>query len=233
MKGSSSYKLRKMASLVPIWLLICGLFAAASTGLASTAETGNLAFEKNSVVWDVTSSQNLTLKINITDVTDLMGIVLSVHWDPTYLNLSAITPGDLLPTGMPEATGWVYTMKYAAGNLSEAANTFLPGNGPVSVSQPDWGWVMTLTFEFVGTAPPPGSPIETDIMIVDEPDADMDTVWTDNVPAIHDFDKLDDPRIHIVSTEIVPEFPLAVVMLALFMIVALVVVVFKKKRRGI
>jgi len=171
----------------------------------------------------------MSLKINITDVTDLKGIVFSVEWDPAILNCTSYTPGTFLPAGMPDSTGWMITWDKPAGQMQEAANQFMAGYGPISVSSPNWGWVMTLNFTYVGTTPIE-TPISTEISIVKNPSGEMETKWRDSGNVYHDFDFLGvDPIVHMISAEVIPEFPLAVVMLGLFIVVTLLAVVFKKK----
>jgi len=175
---------------------------------------------------DVNDSQWFELKINVTDVTNLKALVISVEWDPTYLEVPSYTPGDLLPAMPPDATGWMITWDHEAGKMKEAANSFLAGKGPVNVSSPIWGWAMTLNFSYVG----PDPPITTSINITKNLGAAMDNKWRDSSDVYHDFDYLGvDPIVHMISTEIIPEFPLATVMMGLFIVVTLLAVVFKKK----
>jgi hypothetical protein len=195
--------------LMLISILVVGFVA---TVVAS--DTGELAFyaspvqsslgygASNEVFW---RSDNLPggypffdLKVNITEVSNLRGMVFSVHWDPTVLNCTSFTPGTFLPAGLPEATGWFSAWDYAAGNVSEMANVFVTSYGPTSVSKPSWGWVMTLHFKYLGSTPSPGSPVDTDILIVDEPypPNHMDTLWENNTYVLFDFDYLSDPYVH-------------------------------------
>jgi hypothetical protein len=230
MKESFSCKFRRTASLTPIALLVFALFASATAGstacMHASSDTGIIAFEKHSIVLDVNDSQWFELKINVTDVTNLKAIVFSVEWDPTYLEVPTYTPGDLLPAMPPSATGWMITWDHVAGKMKEAANSFLAGHGPVNVSSPDWGWVMTLNFSYVG----PDPPITTSINITKNLGEFMDTKWRDSSDVYHDFDYLGvDPIVHMISTEIIPEFPLATVMMGLFIVATLLAVVFKKK----
>jgi len=221
MKGTSSKKMIQMVSLIPVVLMVCALFAS-----VEASETGILAFEKDSVVLDLADSQWFELKINITDVTDLKAMVFSVEWDPTYLEVPSYTAGDFLPAGPPDATGWMITWDHVAGKMKEAANSFMPGKGPVSVSSPNWGWVMTLNFSYVG----PDPPITTSINITKNIGLGMDTKWRDSLNVYHDFDYIDgDPYIHVVSTDIIPEFSSAVAMVVLLMVVTLLALVFKRK----
>jgi len=137
---------------------------------------------------------NFDLDVNITDVYGLTGIVMSVEWDPTYLNCTGFTPGTFLPTGLPDATGWAGTTPDNVGGIiSEAANSFMAGYGPAS--QPSgWGLVATLGFVFVGTAPAMGSPISSFINITMN-SAGIDTLWT-NASGVQDFVQLDSPHVH-------------------------------------
>jgi hypothetical protein len=198
--------------LMLISILVVGFVA---TVVAS--DTGELAFyaspvqsslgygASDKVFW---RSDNLPssypffdLKINITDVTDLFGVVVSVHWDPTILNCTNLTPGDFLPAAPPQASGWlIWKWDYSSGNMEEAANCFLNPYGPTSVSKPNWGWVMTLTFEFVGSIPTVGSHVDTDVLIVDEPypPNHRNTLWVNHTHFLveHDFDYLSSPYVH-------------------------------------
>lgn len=229
MKGSSLHKLTQMASLIPVALMVCALFASVEAG-----GTGILAFEKDYVLW-VVDSAPMSLKINITDVTNLKAMVFSVEWNSSILNCTSYTPGDFLPTGPPNATGWMITWDKPNGKMIEAANSFMAGYGPVNMSSPDWGWVMTLNFTYVGTTPIE-TPISTEISIVKNLGAEMETKWRDSSDVYHDFDFLgEDPTVHMINTEVIPEFPLAVVMLGLFIVVTLLAcmhAVAEKKKGG-
>ena len=161
---------------------------------------GMLAFDKELISW-VKGSEPTDLKfdltVNITDVTNLKTIVFSVEWDPNILNCTSYTPGDFMPTGMPEGTGWMIMWDKPAGKMKEAANQFMAGYGPVSVFKPSWGWVMILTFQYVGPTPTANSPVDTFINITKNLGAGMDTKWRDSLNAWHDFDYLvGDPYVH-------------------------------------
>jgi len=203
--------------------MVCALFASVEAG-----ETGILAFDEDYVLWVVDDSAPISLKINITDVTNLKAMVFSVEWNSTILDCTSYTPGDFMPAGPPEGTGWMITWDKTNGKMKEAANSFMAGNGPVNMSSPSWGWVMTLNFTYVGTTPIE-TPISTQISIVKNLGASMDTKWRDSSDVWHDFDFLGvDPIVHMISTEIIPEFPLVAVMLGSFVVVTLLAVVFKK-----
>jgi hypothetical protein len=204
--------------LIIFSLLIGGLATSVlrtrSRGGLLAADTGKLAFDKELVSWVVGNEPGdlkFDLKVNITDVTDLKGIVFSVEWDPTYLEVPSYTSGDFLPLGMPDATGWMISWDEPGGKMKEAANQFMPGHGPASVSKPSWGWVMTLVFEFVGTPPTAGSSIDTEIRIVKDPEVGMETKWRDSGNVYHDFDKLSDPYVHVCHFHYEAEVALATV----------------------
>jgi len=223
MKGTSSKKMIQMVSLIPVVLMVCALFASVE---AIGTGTGILAFEKDSVVLNLADSQWFELKINVSEVTDLKAIVISVEWDPTYLDVPSYTPGDLLPAGPPGATGWMITWDRVAGQMKEAANSFMAGYGPVSVPSGSWSWAMTLNFTYVGPAPP----ITTSINITKNIGAGMDTKWRDSLNVYHDFDYLvGEPYIYVTSAEIIPEFSSAVAMVVLLMVVTLLALAFKRK----
>ena len=186
--------LASLMFLVLLTLLVGGLVTINFSG-----DTGELAFDKELISWvkgSEPSDLKFDLTVNITDVTNLRAMVFSVEWDPTYLAVPSYTPGDFLPASPPQATGWMITWDKPAGQMKEAANSFLSGYGPTSVSKPDWGWVMTLTFQYVGPTPTANSPVDTFINITKNPDAGMDTKWKDSTNVFRDFDKLSDPSIH-------------------------------------
>jgi len=212
-KGEEGDLLKEKTVLIFATTLI--ILSLMLTGLVITvaaSDTGELAFyaspsqsslgygASDEVFWRTdalpTSYPFFDLKVNITDVTDFRSVVFSVQWDPTYLNLTAYTPGDFLPSGLPEATGWFVWWDYAEGEMHEAANSFVYGYGPTSVSKPNWGWVMTLTFQYLSPTPSVGSPVDTDIVIVKNATDNMETKWRDNSTVYHDFDYLSYPYVH-------------------------------------
>jgi len=176
-------------------LLLVSFFAAGFVATVGAADTGELALDPDYIGWLVGSEPaglTFDVDVNITDVTDLKAIVFSVEWDPTYLDVTGTkwTAGTFLPAGPPDATGWMITWDQPSGHMKEAANQFMAGYGPVSVSKPSWGLVGTLHFVYVGATPSAGSPIDTTINITKNPGASMDTKWRDSSDVYHDFDFL-------------------------------------------
>ena len=176
-----------MAGLVFISFMAVGFVA--SVGALTE---GTLALDPELIMWEVGSEPvglTFDLDVNITDVTDLLGIVFSVEWDPTYLNCTSYTPGDFVPTGY-QTLGWLIGWDHENGKMKEAAIVFAIGYGPVSVSSPAWGWVMTLHFKYLGPTPPLGVPVDTYINITKSPTDYMDTKWMDSSNVWWDFNFL-------------------------------------------
>jgi hypothetical protein len=175
-------------------LLLTSFMVAAFVGTAMAA-SGTLALDPNSVSWQVGSEPaglTFDVDVNITDVTDLKGIVFSVEWDPAYLTVTGTkwTAGTFLPAGPPDATGWMITWDVPAGQMKEAANSFMAGYGPISVPSGSWALVGTLHFQYIGAAPSAGSPVDTLINITKSPTAGMDTKWKDSSDFWYDFNFL-------------------------------------------
>ena len=124
------------------------------------------------------------VKVMITNVTDIVATVFSIHWDPTILNLTNIVgvppfsipgwPDYLLPAPGGVSPLVIFAVNFTAGNLKEASQTQLYPFSPKTFTDPNWGWVATLTFKVIATT----LPIQTEIVIVDDPDVNMATEWT-------------------------------------------------------
>lgn len=199
-------RLRQIVSLMPISLMLCALFVGLFPGVASASPgEGTLALEPQTIEVEKNEETDVCpewpffdVRVMITDVTDLSGIVVSVHWDPAILNCTkpdgtpGFTPGDLIPPGIP-GIGWQMVWDLDAGNMSEAANG-LPGPPLRTIHMPNWGWVFTLTFEYLGPSPAPGEPpIETDIIIVNQPEYAMTTCWQESMETYHNFTQYPEP----------------------------------------
>jgi hypothetical protein len=175
--------------------MIISFLAAGFVFSVGAAPGAKLALNPNSISWNVGSEPaglNFDVDVNITDVTNLKGIVFSVEWDPTYIDTQATkwTAGTFMPAGPPDATGWMITWDTPSGHMKEAANSFMAGYGPLNMSSPSWGLVGTLHFTWVGPTPSAGSPIDTTINITKNTGASMDTKWKDSSDVWHDFDFL-------------------------------------------
>jgi len=104
------------------------------------------------------------VKVMITNVSQYYNTVFSLKWNPAILDLTTITPGDATydPTKTmfgPILTEWNHTtgelLEWAYGQLG-------PDAGSVKTfTDPNWGWVATLKFKFVGTPPAVSHPIDT------------------------------------------------------------------------
>lgn len=157
------------------------------------------------------------VNITITNVTDIVGAVFSVHWEPSKLNLTSyegviyipgILPLDPIPGYpdylLPSGTGgmstlMVFAVDYTGGNLKEAAQIQLSPFSPKTYTDPNWGWVAKLTFEVIGTPP-----FQTDITIVDNPDVKMATKWTPDGTTWNKFEALGTCRFKYVPTGVMP-----------------------------
>jgi hypothetical protein len=181
---------------LPLATLMIVSFLATGFVVSVGATPGaKLAFDPNSISWLVGSEPaglTFDVDINITDVLNLKGVVVSVEWDPTYIGVTGakFTGGTLLPGAPPDATGWMITWNEAGGQMQEAANQFMAGYGPVNVSSSSWELVGTMHFIYVGATPPAGTPVDTYINITKQPTISMDTKWRDSSDVYHDFDYL-------------------------------------------
>ena len=153
--------------------------------------TGTLALSPETITVQTGSEPagwpNFDVDVKITNVTDVIAVVFSVHWDPSILDLTGVVKGDFLDD--PGTTVWKFgpTIDHEAGDAKECAITQFSPYVPKTYTDPDWGLVATLKFQFVGTAPPPN--ITTTITLVDNPAANMDTMYRSygEPPAGHNF----------------------------------------------
>ena len=138
--------------------------------------TGTLALSPETITVQTGSEPagwpNFDIDVKITNVTDVVAIVVSAHWNASVLDLTNVVKGDFLDDGFTPGP----TIDHTAGNLKEYAITQLPPYVPKTYTDPDWGLVATLKFKFVGTPPSAGENITTTITLVDDPNADMDTM---------------------------------------------------------
>ena len=164
-------------------LIILSLLLGGFVTTAAVVDAGELAFFPSKVSWVVGSEpspKNLKVQINITDVASITGIVFSFSWDSSLLNLTDVkfetdcifgTAGSPAPSGTGGTiivpTGWKTITYFSDGNFSQQSYSELPTFVPLTFSSPAQGKVVTLTFEYVGAAPSIGSPVDTDIFIVD------------------------------------------------------------------
>ena len=173
-----------------LWIpMIATLILSILTGaIPVTAQgSGTLALDPSAVAWNVIdepwmppTSNKFDVNVTITNVTDVIAIVVSAHWNASVLDLTGVVMGDFLDD---PSSGGVFTpgptIDHAAGNLKEYAMTQLPTYVPKTYTDPDWGLVATLKFKFVGTPPSAGETITTTITLVNDPAAGMATRWKD------------------------------------------------------
>ena len=215
MKTSSSYKLRHIVSLMSISLILCALFAGVFVGVTYADGQGMIALldsvDLDDVVFWTLEEEPVTypyfyVNVTITNVTDVISAPFSVHWDPTILSLTDIIQGNFLePPGTGGISSPLYMVNYTAGYLEDYAYTQVHPFAPKSFPATTWGWVATLTFEFIGTPPTAGFPIDTDIVFVNEPPK-RPTYWFDSVPTKHNFAQMlpchfhyETPQVHDVA----------------------------------
>lgn len=182
----------KIASVPMAGLVLISFMAVGFVASVGALTEGTLALDPELIWWWTgyePAGLTFDVDVNVTDVTDLMGIVFSVEWDPTYLNCTSYTPGDFVPVSY-QTLGWFIGWDYENGKMKEAAIVFANGYGPVSVSSPAWGWVMTLHFKYLGPTPTLGVPVDTYINITKRPVDGMDTKWMDSSDVLWDFNFL-------------------------------------------
>jgi len=224
--------------------------------------------EDHNVTWVLGSlpatNPNFTLDLKITNVTNAYAVAFSIHWDPTILNLTwpgGVTVDTNCIFGThedpePSGTGGtvflcpVNIVHFADGNLSECVYSELFPYVLLNITSPSWGKVCNLTFQFVGTPPSIGSPIDTDIIIVHEDwihagGYKMTTrwwAWEAGEPVIKTFSVLGSCHFHYESRTPAPvggiyipvdklELLAPYIELTILLVVAVVTVVFFKHKK--
>jgi hypothetical protein len=121
---------------------------------------------------------NFDVRVEVTNVTDIVGAVLSVRWNSTLFAMGSgnITYGDyLLPTG----GGTTQQLDHvSAGEMGELVEIQLSPQSPKTFADPTWGWVATLTFLYIGPTPAYGTSITSQITLVDDGASTAATEWT-------------------------------------------------------
>ena len=137
------------------------------------------------------------LKLKITNVTDAVGAVWSIRYDSSLFaivkaDISVPPPADhwLYPPHPDGDVGGLLIDHLAAGEIGEACQIQLAPFAPKTFTDPDWGWVATLRFEYTGAAPAIGSPIDTDITIVNDPAPHCASQWTPDGTTWNNFTNL-------------------------------------------
>jgi len=104
------------------------------------------------------------VKVMVTNVSQYYSTVFSLVWDPAILDLTSITAGDATYDAGKTMIGPMYAeWNHTTGELREWAYGQLGADaGSVKTyADPNWGWVATLTFKFVGSPPAVDEPIDT------------------------------------------------------------------------
>ena len=172
-----------IASVSLTMLIILSLLLGGLITTATVVNTGELAFFPSNVSWVVGSEpvdKKISVQMNITDVASITGIVFSFSWNASLLNLTDVsfTPDCIFGTAgspAPGGTGgtvivpasWKTATHFSDGNFSQQSYSELPLFVPLTFSSPAQGKVVTLTFQYVGAVPSIGSPVDTEIFIVD------------------------------------------------------------------
>ena len=187
MKAKRMIWMPLIATLILSTLTVGMVPVQASNGVETLALFPDIiSVEKDNETVALPNWPNFDVNVTITNVTDVIAVTFSAHWDPSILDLTGVVKGDFLDDGFAPSP----TIDHAGGNLKEYAITQLSPYDPKNYTYPDWGWVATLEFQFVGTAPPPN--ITTTITLVDNPAADMDTMCRSYGEPVagHNFDVL-------------------------------------------
>ena len=169
-----------MLALVMLMIFLVTTVAVRITYSSPEVE-GKLYLDPPTVSWETPPhvvGDTFTVQAKITDVTDCFSIAFSLQWDPTILEMvGKATKGTVL-----EGVDTFFISPdpdNVAGNLKEVSYTRLGDVAGVTITSPDSGLVATMTFK-ARVAPSMGSPIDTDIEIVNT--VDLPTYWV-NSPA--------------------------------------------------
>jgi len=125
---------------------------------------------------------DFNLTVELTNITNCIGVAFSIQWDPAYFacTCARVVRGDFLE-GNPGGTYWsTPTIDDVVGKLHEAVYAQLSPYDPQNLSEPSWGLVATVSFSYIGPAPPLGEIITTSINITDyDTGTLMRTYWVD------------------------------------------------------
>jgi len=170
-------------SVLFLALIVSLAFIAGIQVVFGDPDEGEIGLYPQNVSWLVGSEpvdKKFSVQMNITNISSITGIVFSFSWDSSLLNLTDVkfetdcifgTAGSPAPSGTGGTiivpTGWKTITYFSDGNFSQQSYSELPTFVPLTFSSPAQGKVVTLTFEYVGAAPSIGSPVDTEIFIVD------------------------------------------------------------------
>jgi len=184
MQKSSCFDLKKTALLLPILLTLSALFAN-TVSAYENSPNGKIYLNPSATRWTTLThnvDDNFTLEVRITNVTECYGIVFTLQWNATLLNLIDVTRGNVLEkTGITTAF-LVTSLPPSAGGdpanpndiLGEVSYTRLGTVRGVNITSPSSGLVATVTFKAM-QLPPAGFPINISISF--ENDANWGSVW--------------------------------------------------------
>jgi len=165
--------LRKLPASLLLAVLVASVALTVGTVNALPPPEGTLALfdavdMDHAVTW-VNGSEPGTypyfdVKVMVTNVSEYYSTVFSLEWDPAILDLTSITAGDAPYNATKTMFGpAIAEWNHITGILREwAYGQLFPDAGSVKTfTDPNWGWVATLTFKFVGSSPAVGEPIDT------------------------------------------------------------------------
>jgi hypothetical protein len=112
---------------------------------------------------------NFDVEVRVSNVTNIVGIIFSMQWNPSLMELLSVTKGDfLLPAG---AGGDFYAgptlIDNVAGKLHEVSWTQLAAYAPKTFTDSASGLVVTLGFNYTGPDPVIGTPVTDFINFTD------------------------------------------------------------------
>jgi len=166
--------------------------------------------------------ENFTVQVRVTNVEDCWGVVFSLVWNTTLLNVTGPPEqGDFLEeTGVQ--TAFMYEgIDYAQGHLIGVAYTRLGDVPGVSLTEPESGLVASLTF--VVLEAPVTYPVTTYIEFADT--EDLPTGWSTPLYA----QEYDFAEMAPLDIELIPEINLLVLMILLLSCTVIMSVLYAKR----
>ena len=121
----------------------------------------------------------IDIQVKVTKVIDIVGIMFSLEWNSSLFDYVSISEGDFLGTVATLTPLMVTAVE--PGKLHEVTWGQLAPFDPQTYMDPDWGWVVTIRFEYIGPSPmpDPATWIDTTIDIVDyDATEHMATNWS-------------------------------------------------------
>lgn len=146
--------------------------------------------------------ENFTVQIRVTNIENCWGVVFSIWWNTTLLNVTGMpTQGDFLEGTGISTSFMVGGIDYINGYVSNVAYVRLGDVPGVSITEPDSGLVATI--EFVVLEAPVNYPLTTQISFVDT--EDNPTGWSTPLYA-EEYDFADMTPLNV---ELIPEISCA------------------------